>query len=173
MVAEKGVRASVRTLSITGGGPTGAAELGVVVVAVVVSVGAAEYGTALPGTERKVSARGALNPTAGEPSSDELPRSASASAATPERGRRPGADEGPERVSPLGITRRPPGGAKASPTPQAAAGLAFAPPGGRRVIPKGLRAAPNRIRGVLPGSQSWCRQRRQAGAIGRRAGAHH
>src|SRR6266511_5799265 len=112
MVAEKGVRASVRTLSITGGGPTGAAELGVVVV---VSVGTAEYGTALPGTERKVSARGALNPTAGEPSSDELPRSASASASTPERGRRPGADEGPERVSPLGITRRPPGGAKASP----------------------------------------------------------
>jgi hypothetical protein len=115
MVAENGVRASVCTFSISGGGPVGAA--GVVVVAVV-SVGESPGGgvVATPGSARNLRSLtyGELKVASGAlPELDREPSVALACAAVPERCCRPGLDGLP--VSrPTGVTGRPFGGAKAS-----------------------------------------------------------
>ena len=115
MVAEKGVRESVCTSSISGGGPVGAAG---VVAAVVVSLGELLAGGVVttPGRARNLRslaygeskvASGALPPP------DCGPYVATVSPPAREMCRRPGLD-GPPVSRPTGVTGRPLGGAKAS-----------------------------------------------------------
>src|SRR6266576_6405589 len=115
IVAENGVRETVCTFAISGGGPAGGA--GVVVVAVV-SLGDPLAGGVVttPGMARNLRSLtyGELKVTsAALPALDREPYVATARPAVPESRCRPGL-EGPPVSRPVGITGRPLGGAKAS-----------------------------------------------------------
>jgi hypothetical protein len=78
---------------------------------VVVSAGSGVEESDVPGSDRNVSDRAALKATASDPPSARSPVTVTEVASPPESGRSPG-EEGGEVINPVGVTRRPPGGAK-------------------------------------------------------------